>query len=81
MVPRLRAPLLGYLAAVAVTRMTFGAHFPLDVLIGTVVGRQVGLFAVALTRAGRLLPAASRAEEAPAAQLVTAAPAGGTAPV
>jgi membrane-associated phospholipid phosphatase len=75
MAPRLRAPLLGYLAAVAVTRMTFGAHFPLDVLIGTIVGRQVGLFAVALTRAGRLLPAAARAEEAPAAQLVTAAPA------
>ena len=44
-------PLLVYLAAVAVTRMHFGAHFPLDVLIGASVGRPVGLYAVALTRA------------------------------
>jgi predicted MFS family arabinose efflux permease/membrane-associated phospholipid phosphatase len=56
MAPRLRYPLLGYLAAVAVTRMTFGAHFPLDVLLGTIIGWQVGMFAVALTRAVRLLP-------------------------
>jgi membrane-associated phospholipid phosphatase/predicted MFS family arabinose efflux permease len=56
--PRLRAPLLVYLAAVAVTRITFGAHFPLDVVVGTIVGWQVGLFAVAVTRAARLLPAA-----------------------
>src|SRR3954469_22613908 len=55
MAPGLRYPLLGYLAAVALTRMTFGAHFPLDVLLGTIIGWQVGLFAVALTRAARLL--------------------------
>jgi membrane-associated phospholipid phosphatase len=58
MAPRLRAPLLVYLAGVAVTRIMFGAHFPLDVVVGTIVGWQVGLFSVALTRAARLLPAA-----------------------
>jgi membrane-associated phospholipid phosphatase/predicted MFS family arabinose efflux permease len=57
MAPRVRYPVLAYLAAVAVTRMTFGAHFPLDVLVGTIVGWQVGLFSVALTRAAGLLPA------------------------
>jgi undecaprenyl-diphosphatase len=54
----LRAPLLVYLAAVAVTRVLFGAHFPLDVVVGALVGWQVGLFAVALTRTSGLLPAA-----------------------
>jgi len=56
MAPRLRVPALVYLAAIAVTRITFGAHFPSDVVVGTIVGWQVGLFAVALARAGRLLP-------------------------
>jgi predicted MFS family arabinose efflux permease/membrane-associated phospholipid phosphatase len=56
MAPLLRLPAFAYLAAVAVTRITFGAHFPLDVVVGTIVGWQVGLFAVAVTRAGRLLP-------------------------
>jgi len=55
--PRLRNPLLLYLAAVAVTRITFGAHFPLDVVVGTIAGWQVGLFSVALTQAARLVPA------------------------
>jgi len=61
MAPVLRVPAFAYLAAIAVTRMSFGAHFPLDVAVGTVVGWQVGLFAVALTRAAGLLPQASRA--------------------
>ena len=56
MAPLLRIPAFAYLAAVAVTRVTFGAHFPLDVVVGTIVGWQVGHFAVAVTRAGRLLP-------------------------
>ena len=81
MAPRLRTPLLGYLAAVALTRMTFGAHFPLDVLVGTVVGWQVGQFAVAVTRAGRLLPAAGNVAPAAVAQPATAAPAPEPAPV
>jgi membrane-associated phospholipid phosphatase len=63
----LRPALLLYLAAVAVTRMTFGAHFPLDVLLGTLIGWQVGLFSVELLRAARLLPAAARERE-PVAQ-------------
>ena len=60
----LRAPLLLYLAAIAVTRITFGAHFPLDVVIGAIVGWQVGLATAALLRGARLLPPAP----APAAQ-------------
>jgi membrane-associated phospholipid phosphatase/predicted MFS family arabinose efflux permease len=66
MAPRLRAPLLVYLAAVALTRMTFGAHFPLDVLIGTVVGWQVGLATAALIRAAKLIPPAPAAAPQPA---------------
>ena len=56
MAPVLRIPALVYLAAIAVTRITFGAHFPLDVVVGTIVGWQVGLVSVAVSRAGRLLP-------------------------
>ena len=63
MAPRLRVPAFAYLIAIAVTGMTFGAHFPLDVAVGTVVGWQVGLFAVALVRAAGLLPQATRAEK------------------
>jgi membrane-associated phospholipid phosphatase len=59
--PRLRWAAFTYLAAIAVTRMMFGAHFPLDVALGTIAGWQVGLFAVALVRAAGLLPQASRA--------------------
>jgi len=36
--PRLRYALWTYVAAVAVTRVLFGAHFPIDVLMGTFVG-------------------------------------------
>jgi dolichol-phosphate mannosyltransferase len=55
--PRLRWPLLGYLVAVGLTRMMFGAHFPLDVVVGGIVGYEVGLFSFALVRAAGLLPA------------------------
>jgi membrane-associated phospholipid phosphatase len=83
MAPALRYPAFAYLAAIAVTRMTFGAHFPLDVALGTIIGWQVGHFAVALTRAAGLLPQpervartrrAARAISAPIA-LPSAAPA------
>ena len=57
MAPALRGVLFAYLAAVAVTRMAFGAHFPLDVVAGAVIGSQVGRFSAALTRAAGLLPA------------------------
>ncbi|MDQ3677484.1 MAG: MFS transporter [Actinomycetota bacterium] len=54
--PKLRAPLLLYLGAVAVTRILFGAHFPLDVAIGAILGWEVGLFAAGLAAAAGLLP-------------------------
>jgi len=56
-VPVLRRPLLAYVALVAITRVTFGAHFPLDVLVGTIVGYELGVFAARLMASGRLLPA------------------------
>jgi membrane-associated phospholipid phosphatase len=57
-VPALRRPLIGYVALVALTRVTFGAHFPIDVLVGVVLGREFGVFAARLMASGRLLPAA-----------------------
>jgi membrane-associated phospholipid phosphatase/predicted MFS family arabinose efflux permease len=37
-IPKLRAPLLAYVALNAVTRVAFGAHFPIDVIAGTALG-------------------------------------------
>jgi len=56
-VPALRRPLFAYVALVAVTRVMFGAHFPLDVLVGAIVGYELGVFAAHLMASGRLLPA------------------------
>jgi membrane-associated phospholipid phosphatase/MFS family permease len=56
-VPVLRRPLLAYVALVAITRVTFGAHFPLDVLVGAILGYELGVFAARLMASGRLLPA------------------------
>jgi MFS family permease/membrane-associated phospholipid phosphatase len=56
-VPALRRPLIAYVALVALTRVTFGAHFPIDVLVGAVLGRELGVFAARLMASGRLLPA------------------------
>jgi membrane-associated phospholipid phosphatase/predicted MFS family arabinose efflux permease len=72
MAPRLRPILFAYLAAVAVTRVTFGAHFPLDVMVGTLLGWEVGRFTVGVMRAARLVPAsegalATRAAPSPGA--------------
>jgi membrane-associated phospholipid phosphatase len=36
--PKLRAPLVAYVALNAVTRVVFGAHFPIDVIAGTALG-------------------------------------------
>jgi membrane-associated phospholipid phosphatase/predicted MFS family arabinose efflux permease len=60
MAPLLRVPAFAYLAAIVVTRITFGAHFPLDVAVGTIVGWQVGLFSVAVMRTTGLLPQRTR---------------------
>jgi membrane-associated phospholipid phosphatase len=72
----LRVPLLAYVAAVAFTRVLFGAHFPLDVLVGAAVGYELGLFTASLLANARLLPAplpgwgrAKRAIEEPAGAL------------
>jgi membrane-associated phospholipid phosphatase len=55
--------------------MTFGAHFPLDVLLGTIVGVQVGLATAALLRASRLLPPAPARERQTAAGALAPDPA------
>jgi maltose/moltooligosaccharide transporter len=46
--PRLRSLLWAYVAAVAFTRVMFGAHFPLDVIAGTALGAASALL-VAMT--------------------------------
>ena len=58
--PKLRAPLLVYLGAVALTRVLFGAHFPLDVIVGAMLGWETGLFAAGLAAAAGLLPPVAR---------------------
>jgi membrane-associated phospholipid phosphatase/MFS family permease len=55
--PRLRAVLIVYVSLVGITRVMFGAHFPLDVLVGTMLGWQIGLFCAGLVASTRLLPA------------------------
>jgi membrane-associated phospholipid phosphatase len=57
-VPALRRPLLVYVALVALTRVLFGAHFPIDVIVGAIVGYEMGLFAARLMASARMLPAA-----------------------
>jgi MFS family permease len=53
MFPRLRYPLMAYVALNAVTRVLFGAHFPLDVLGGIALGYGSALAARAfLAQAG-----------------------------
>jgi membrane-associated phospholipid phosphatase len=75
--PVLRWPLLAYTAAVAFTRVLFGAHFPLDVIVGAGFGYELGLFTASLIANARLLPAPSLARRArPLEQ-----PAGATSPV
>jgi membrane-associated phospholipid phosphatase len=75
--PILRLPLLAYTAAVAFTRVLFGAHFPLDVIVGAGFGYELGLFTASLIANARLLPAPGLARRAgPLEQ-----PAGATSPV
>ena len=68
-VPVLRRPLIGYVALIAATRIMFGAHFPLDVLVGAVLGYEFGLFAARLMASARLLPAPAAQERASEAAL------------
>jgi membrane-associated phospholipid phosphatase/MFS family permease len=53
----LRAPLLAYVALLGLTRVAFGAHFPIDVAVGAAMGYELGLFSAALLAKARLLPA------------------------
>jgi membrane-associated phospholipid phosphatase len=55
--PILRKPLLAYVVLIAVTRVLFGAHFPLDVVAGVVLGYEIGVFSARLMASARLLPA------------------------
>jgi membrane-associated phospholipid phosphatase len=57
-VPALRRPLIAYTVLIGLTRVLFGAHFPLDVLVGAAVGYELGLFAARLMGSARLLPVA-----------------------
>jgi dolichol-phosphate mannosyltransferase len=56
-IPALRRPLITYVALVAFTRVLFGAHFPIDVTVGALVGYEMGLFAARLMASARMLPA------------------------
>jgi membrane-associated phospholipid phosphatase len=59
-VPKLRSPLIAYVVAVGVSRVLFGAHFPLDVVVGAALGYEIGLLAVAIVASAGLLPATAR---------------------
>jgi membrane-associated phospholipid phosphatase len=77
----LRWPLLVYVAAVTFTRVLFGAHFPIDVVVGAALGYELGLFTASLFANARLLPSplpgwrrADRPLEEPAGALGTTRP-------
>ena len=53
--PRLRYGLWAYVAAVAVTRVFFGAHFPFDVVAGTALGTASAILVAAAIRRDRRL--------------------------
>jgi membrane-associated phospholipid phosphatase len=51
LVPRLRPLFWAYVGLIALTRITFGAHYPLDVIVGAIFGYYVGLFSAWLPSA------------------------------
>ena len=55
--PSVRWPLFAYVVMIGLTRVLFGAHFPIDVLVGAVMGYELGVFAARLMASARLLPA------------------------
>ena len=61
--PRLRYPLIAYVALNAVTRVLFGAHFPLDVVAGIALGYGSALAARALFTQTGVVRRVRRAEE------------------
>jgi undecaprenyl-diphosphatase len=79
--PRLRTVLWGYVAAVAFTRVMFGAHFPFDVVAGTALGTASALMVASAAQAlsartarSRTIRRASSAQPTPIA-VPSAAPA------
>jgi undecaprenyl-diphosphatase len=82
--PRLRNVLWAYVAAVAFTRVMFGAHFPLDVLAGTALGTASAILVVVVAeRLGRraaLRVEAGVARPEPADALLEPLPAPAVAP-
>ena len=66
-VPWLRVPFWTYCGLIALTRITFGAHFPLDVVAGVAFGYPIGVFAWELAcRFGLSGPRRERARTAEA---------------
>ena len=63
---------------VALTRVTFGAHFPIDVAVGAVLGFEFGLFAASLMANTGLLPARAPARSRLQRLLAPEEPAGRT---
>ena len=59
-VPWLRAPFWIYCGVIGLTRITFGAHFPLDVLAGMAFGYPMGVFAWELVTRMRLVGSGPR---------------------
>jgi dolichol-phosphate mannosyltransferase len=71
--PRLAVVAYAYVAAVAFTRVMFGAHFPFDVVAGTALGIASALLvAVAVERLGGRAAAASVVEPLPEQATVVA---------
>ena len=64
--PRLRRPLLGLAAVVALSRVYLGVHYASDVLAGTALGVALGLAAVWLVRAVAPAPRGLSPSPAPA---------------
>jgi membrane-associated phospholipid phosphatase/predicted MFS family arabinose efflux permease len=58
--PRLRALMWGYVAAVAFTRVMFGAHFPLDTVAGTALGTASALLVAGVASRWRPGPSDAR---------------------
>jgi dolichol-phosphate mannosyltransferase len=60
--PRFRHVLWAYVAAVAFTRVMFGAHFPLDVVAGTALGTASALVVAMVFERSRRKPVVADAE-------------------
>jgi dolichol-phosphate mannosyltransferase len=72
--PRLRFALWGYVAAVAFTRVMFGAHFPLDTIAGTALGTASALLVAMAFDRRRARPVGASAPLADDATVVAVMP-------